>query len=135
MTNATSTPDPGRHGLLQSAAEAFVERTRALVDLMATAGSGALGALPEPVPGSVARMLHALRLLVDQMPPVTAQLDVLVQEVHAKRLSIQALQAELSALDAQLAVLERSLGPVEAWSRQWNRLRRSLDETLPPAAD
>ncbi len=135
MTDPTSTTEPGRHGLLQSTAEAFVERTRAVVEVLATAGTGALGALPEPVPSSVNRMLHALRQLVDQMPPVTAQLDVLVQEVHAKRLSIQALQAELSALDAQLAVLERSLAPVETWSRQWNRLRRSLDETLPAATE
>ena len=133
MTDPTGTAGPGRHGLLQSTAEAFVERTRAVVEALAAAGSGALGVLPEPVPSSVDRMLHALRQLVDQMPPVTAQLDVLVQEVHAKRLSIQALQAELSVLDAQLAVLERSLAPVETWSRQWNRLRRSLDETLPTA--
>ena len=67
-----------------------------------------------------------MRRLADQMPPVTAELDVLVHEVHAKRLSIQALQAELAALDQQLEVLERSLVPVQAWSRQWNRLRRAL---------
>jgi hypothetical protein len=53
--------------------------------------------------------------------------------VHAKRLSIQALQAELAALDEQLAILERSLAPVQAWSNQWNRLRQSLTEALPPA--
>jgi len=128
---ATSSPEPGKHGLLQTAAEAFLDRTRAVVEMVATAGSGALGALPEPVPSSVGRMLRAMRLLIDQMPPVTAELDVLMQEVHAKRLSIQALRAELDALDRQLAVLEKSLAPVEAWTRQWTRLRESLAETLP----
>ena len=55
MTDPTGTPDPGRHGLLQSTAELFVDRTRAVVEALATAGSGALGALPEPVPSSAAQ--------------------------------------------------------------------------------
>lgn len=120
------------HGLLHSTVDAFVDSTRAVVEAMASAGSGALGALPAPVPDTVTRMLATMRRLADQMPPVTAEIEILVQEVHAKRLSIQALQAELAALDDQLEVLERSLAPVQAWSRQWNRLRRSLTETLPP---
>jgi len=45
-------------------------------------------------------------------------------------LSIQALQAELGALDRQLEVLERSLGPLKAWGRQWDRLQHSLTESL-----
>jgi hypothetical protein len=119
-----------QHGLLHSAVDLFLDRTRAVADLVAGAGSGALGALPAPVPATVGRMLTALRQLADQMPPVTAELDVLVHEVHAKRLSIQALQSELAVLDDQLAVLERSLEPVQAWSRQWNRLRHALVDTL-----
>lgn len=119
------------HGLLQSAVDRFVDRTRALVDVMATAGAGVLGTLPEPVPATVTGMLSSLRHLVEQAPPLTAEFEVLVQEVHAKRLSIQALQGELTALDAQLEVLERSLAPVEAWARQWNRMRSALVEALP----
>jgi hypothetical protein len=110
--------------------EAFVDRTRAVAELMASAGRGALGVLPEPVPSAVGGMLGALRQLTEQMPPVTAELDVLVEEVHAKRLSIQALQAELKALDSQLAVLERTLAPVQDWTRRWERLRTSLAATL-----
>lgn len=123
------------HRLLQSAVDLFVDRTRAVVDVMATAGAGALGVLPEPVPATVTGMFASLRHLVEQAPPLTAEFEVLVQEVHAKRLSIQALQAELSALDAQLEVLERSLAPVEAWARQWNRMRSSLVEALPHEPD
>lgn len=119
-----------RHGLVQSAVDVFLDRTRAVVDLMASAGSGALGLVPEPVPSTVTRMLVSMRELAEQLPPVTVELDILVQEVHAKRVSIQALQAELAALDRQLEVLERSLSPVEAWSRQWNRMRVSLTDLL-----
>ncbi len=119
-----------RHGLVQSTIDVFLDRTRAVVELMAAAGSGALGAMPEPVPATVTRMLGSMRQLAEQLPPVTAELGVLMEEVHAKRLSIQALQAELAALDNQLEVLERSLAPVESWSRQWNRMRHSLAETL-----
>lgn len=120
------------HGLVESAADLFLDRTRALVDLMTAAGSGALGVVPEPVPTTVTRMLTSLRRFVDQAPPLTAEIGVLVQEVHAKRLSIQALQAELAALDAQLDVLEKSLAPVEAWALQWNHLRASLADALAP---
>jgi hypothetical protein len=123
----------GQHGLVHATFDAFVDSTRAVVEAVAAAGSGALGALPGPVPDTVARMLATMRRVVEQMPPLTAEIDIVVQEVHAKRLSIQALQAELAALDEQLALLERSLAPVQAWSAQWNRLRQSLTEALPPA--
>ena len=126
---------PGHPGLVHTTVELFLERTRAVAEQVAAVGSGALGVMPEPVPAAVTRMLASLRQLADQVPPVTAELEVLVEEVHAKRMSIQALQAELSALDRQLEVLERSLAPVEAWSRQWSRIRATLADTLPGGGD
>lgn len=137
---ARRTPKPAtdadeRHGLLQATIDVFLDRTRAVADLMANVGSGALGKVPEPVPSTVTRMLASLRQLAEQAPPLTAELDVLVDEVHAKRLSIQALQAELAALDRQLEVLERSLGPLQDWGHQWQRLQRSLVATLNPSAE
>jgi prefoldin subunit 5 len=62
-----------------------------------------------------------------------SELDVVLQEVHAKRLSVQALQAELAALDRQLEVLEQALAPVESWMHQWDRLRAAVAEALAPA--
>jgi len=118
-------------GMVHAAVDTFVDSTRAVVDLVAAAGSGAVGALPAPVPDTVTRMLTSMRRLAEQVPSIGAELDVVVNEVHAKRLSIQALQAELAALDQQLEVLEKALVPVQGWSRQWNRLRKSLEETLP----
>jgi len=119
-----------RNGLLQSAMDEFVARTRAVANLVGTVGSGALGAMPEPVPTTVNRMLKSLQQLVDQAPPFTAEFDVLVEELHAQRLTVQALQAELTAFDHQLEVIEKSLAPLESWAHQWTRLRQSLTETL-----
>lgn len=119
-----------RRGLLQATVDTFLDRTRAVTELVTSASVGALGHAPEPVPAAVHRMLLALRQLAEQAPPVTAELAVVIEEVHAKRLSIQALQAELTALDHQLEVLERALAPVEAWNRSWDRLRTSLTQTL-----
>ena len=123
-----------RNGLLQSAMDEFVARTRAVANLVGSVGSGALGAMPEPVPTTVTRMLKSLQQLVDQAPPFTAEFDVLVEELHAQRLTVQALQAELTAFDHQLEVIEKSLAPLESWAHQWTRLRQSLTETLRTAA-
>jgi hypothetical protein len=116
--------------MFQSTIDVFLDRTRAVTELMAGMGGEALGRVPEPVPSAVNRMLSSLKQIVEQAPPFTAELDVLIEEVHAKRLSIQALQAELNALDHQLEVLERTLAPVEAWGRNWDRLQRSLGDAL-----
>jgi hypothetical protein len=122
-----------RRGLLQASVDVFLDRTRAVAEMMAAAGSGALSLAPEPVPSTVNRMLESMRQVAEQVPPVTAELDVLVEEVHAKRLSIQALQAELRALDHQLEVLEGALAPMQAWTRQWERMRRALTHLDVPA--
>lgn len=117
-----------RRGVLQSVMEELLERTRALAGLVGTLGSGALGAVPEPVPSAVTGVLSSLQQLIDQVPPFTAELDILVQELHAKRLTVHALQAELTAFDRQLDVLERSLKPLEGWAHQWAQLRGSLTD-------
>jgi hypothetical protein len=123
-----------RNSLLQSAMDEFIARTRAVANLVGSVGSGALGAMPEPVPTTVTRMLSSLQQLVDQAPPFTAQFDVLIEELHAQRLTVAALQAELSAFDHQLEVIETSLAPLESWAHQWTRLRQSLTDTLRASA-
>ena len=123
-----------RYGLLQSALEELLERTRDVANLVGSVGSGALGALPEPVPATLSRMMKSLQQLIEQAPAFTAEFDVLIEELHAQRLTVQALQAELSAFDHQLDVLEKSLAPLENWTHQWTRLRQSLTETLQPEA-
>lgn len=125
-----STVRSAGHGLLHSTVDVFLDRTRAVAELVAAAGGSALDRAPDPVPAAVTRMLTSMRQLTELVPPLTGELDVLVEEVHAKRKSVQALQAELGALDRQLEVLERTLAPVESWSRQWTRIRSTLAEQL-----
>lgn len=129
--------DPG-HGRLHSAFDVFVDRTRAVTELVTSAGAaGARAVVPDPVLGPVNRMLASLRTIAEQAPPLTDELDVLVEEVHAKRMSIQALQSELGALDHQLQILEATLAPVQSWTHQWGRVQHallsSLDGSVPPS--
>lgn len=124
--------EPGR-ALLQSAMQEFLEGARAVVALVGSAGSGALSAVPQPVAAPVTRMLISLQQLIEHAPPLTEELDVVLEEVHAKRLTVQALQAELAAFDSQLDILQKSLAPLEVWAHQWTQLRQSLTETLSSA--
>src|SRR5664279_805762 len=130
--------DSHRNSLLQAAMEEFIQRTRSVASLVGSVGSGALSAMPEPVPATVTRMLKSLQQLIDQAPPLTEEISVLIEEIHAQRLTVQALQAEMAAFDHQLDVLEKSLAPLETWTHQWARMRQSLTENLqtaPPEPD
>lgn len=98
---------------------------------LASAGGSVVGVTPQPLRHALATMARS----VDQLPSVAAQVDVLLQEVHAQRLGLQAVQAELAALDSQLAVLEHSLAPVAAWGHQTSRLRTSLADALEQLPD
>lgn len=111
-------------GPLGAAFEDFLERTRALAESLVSAGSGALGAAP--LPGAVTGLVGSLRQVVEQVPPPTAQLDMFLQEIRAKRALVHALREQLAAFDAQLDTLERSLAPLQAWGRQWSRVRSAV---------
>ena len=116
--------------LLQASLDEFLGRARAVTDLVGSIGSGAIGAVPDLVPDTVTRMLLALQQLVEQVPQLTNEVDVLLEGISAKRLTLQALQAELAAFDSQLELLEKSLAPLQSWTDQWSALRGSLSETL-----
>lgn len=98
---------------------------------LASAGGSAVGVTPQPLRHALAGMARSM----DQLPSVAAQVDALLQQVHAQRLGLQAVQAELAALDSQLAVLEHSLAPVAAWGHQTSRLRTSLADALDQVPD
>lgn len=106
-------------------------QARGMTRRLAMAGASAAAVTPPPLRHAVASLARSL----DQLPSVTEQLDVLMAEVHAQRLSLQALEAELAALDQQLGILERSLAPVAAWSHQSSRLRASLADMLEQLPD
>lgn len=119
------------HEMPHSAFDVFLDRTRAVVDLVTSAGTaGARAVVPDPVLVPVTRMLTSLRTIAEQAPQLTDELDVLVEELHAKRVSIQALQSELGALDHQLQILEATLAPVQTWTHQWGRVQHALLNAL-----
>lgn len=120
-----------RSGMVQSTFEMLVNSTRALTEMVTHAGAtGARAVLPDPVAQQAGRMLGSLRSVLEQAPQLTDEFEVLVAELHAKRLSIQALRAELDALDSQLAILERALEPVHVWSQQWSRVQHALLDAI-----
>lgn len=120
-----------RRGLVQSVSERFLSTTRALVDQVAQVGAaGAQAVAPGPVLSSAHHMLGAMRRAVEEVPQVGTELEIVMREIRAKRLMIQAVTAELAVLDDQLEVLERALAPVQAWSNQWGRLQHSLLHAL-----
>jgi septal ring factor EnvC (AmiA/AmiB activator) len=89
-------------------------------------GVSAVGVAPAPLRHALASVARSM----DELPSISQQLDVLMSQVRAQRLAIQAVEAELAALDDQLAVLERSLAPIAAWSHQSARLRSALADVL-----
>ncbi|MEZ7240495.1 hypothetical protein QYS60_22345 [Rhodococcus sp. GXMU-t2271] len=115
-----------RFGLLGSAMEELLERTRAVADEVASIGSGALGSIPDPLSRPADRMLASLREVMELAPPVFTEFDALVEQLHAQRKSVQALQAQLSAFDRQLEVVEKSLAPLQGLAHQWTRLQQTL---------
>lgn len=123
-------------GIVHSATDLFLSSTRALVEQLAQVGSASAQAvLPDPVVSSANRVLDSLRSVIESAPQVSAELEIIVKEIQAKRLTIQAITAELAVLDDQLRILERSLAPLQAWSTQWSKVQHSLLHALDQAED
>ncbi|WP_346772737.1 hypothetical protein [Rhodococcus sp. 14C212] len=97
-----------------------------MADAVGSIGSDALGAIPEPLSAPANRMLGSLRQVMELVPPVLTEFDALVEQLHAQRKSVQALQAQLSAFDRQLEVVEKSLAPLHGLAHEWSRLQQSL---------
>jgi hypothetical protein len=120
----------GPAGFVRAASEELFEQASALADLLRRAGSGAVAELPGPLPAAATEMLGSMRRVVENVPAPTAPLDMLMQEIVAKRALVRAMQEQLASFDAQLEVFERSLVPLHEWSRQWEHLQASLLEPL-----
>ena len=124
-------PRQEHEGIVHSATDRFLSSTRMLVEQMAKAGgAGAQAVVPESVLSSATHMLGSMRQAVESAPQVGAELEIVLKEIRAKRLTIQAITAELAVLDDQLEVLERSLVPLQAWSAQWSKVQHTLLHSL-----
>ena len=120
-------PDPFR--LARSAAEEVVERVRGVAEALAATTSAATrqGAqLGAPVPRAVSDLLGSMTHLASAVPSPAAQLELVLQELKAKRALVQALVTQLESFDAQLEFLERSLEPLQGWTKQWASVTDSL---------
>lgn len=124
-------PRQEHKGIVHSATDQFLSSTRTLVEQIARAGgAGAQAVVPEQVLSSANRMLASMRQAVESAPQVGAELEIVLKEIRAKRLTIQAITAELAVLDDQLEVLEWSLVPLQAWSAQWSKVQHTLLHSL-----
>src|SRR6478672_8821301 len=66
--------EPGQ-GMPHSAFDVFLDRTRAVIELVTAAGTaGARAVVPDPVLGPVSRMLTSLRTIAEQAPQLTDEL-------------------------------------------------------------
>jgi hypothetical protein len=120
----------GPAGLLRAASEEFFERATAFADAVRRAGGSAVGELPGPLPGAASDLVRSMRTIVESVPAPTVPLDLLMEEIKAKRAIVRAMQEQLSSFDAQLDVFERSLTPLHEWSRQWEKAQSALLEPL-----
>lgn len=119
--------------MLRAAADELFDRVRTLSDVMRSAGGTALGAVGNaPLPLAAADVLSSLRSVVEQAPPPTAALDLMLEEIRAKRALVKAMQVQLASFESQLEVLERSLQPLHEWGKQWSRLQATLGASLRP---
>lgn len=125
-----------RRNIVASAVDRFLSSTQALVGQVAhVAGAGAQAVVPEAVLSSANQMLESMREAVESAPQVGEELEIVLQEIRAKRLTIQAITAELEVLDHQLDFLERSFAPLQAWSAQWSKVQQTLLRTIVPPSD
>ena len=99
--------------------------TRAAAGALDSAVADQLDHLPAPL-AAAGHQARALVTALVHMPLPTAEVQALVEQLHAQRRSIQAMEAQLTALDHQLKLLEDSLHPVEVWVGQVQDLRDAV---------
>ena len=103
-----------------------------LTEAVVSTGSDALGKVAGPLPGAASEVLTTLRSTIVQMPSPTASLDLILEEVKAKRALTRAMIVQMESFDAQLEILEKSLTPLQEWGQQWTALQSAVLEPLRP---
>ena len=110
---------------VRHAAGSAVGHTRDAAEALDTALAAVLAGLPSPVTAAGQQARDALRVLAHVTLPVD-EVQVLVEQLHAQRQSLQAVQAQMAALDHQLELLESALAPVEHWVGRLQDLRDAV---------
>ena len=110
---------------LRHAAGSAVGHTRDAAEALDAALAAAFDGLPPPVAAAGQQARDALRVLARVTLPVD-EVQVVVEQLHAQRQSLQAVQAQMAALDHQLELLESALAPVEQWVERVQDLRAAI---------
>ena len=116
-------------GISRRTADEVMERIRLLADTVRSTAGRPLGALGAPVP-VVGELAASMQRLVEGVPTPVAQLELLLQEVKAKRAMVRAFQEQLVSFDKQLEVLERSLEPMREWGERWSSVQEAMTDSL-----
>jgi hypothetical protein len=116
-------------GISRRTADEVRERIRVLADAVRSTAGRPLGALGAPVP-VVGELATSLQRLVEGVPTPVAQLELLLQEIKAKRAMVRAFQEQLTSFDKQLEVLERSLEPMREWGARWSSVQEAMSDSL-----
>lgn len=85
------------------------------------------------VPGLPAGTLPGAALPGFPLPPATLsaqQLQVVLDDLAARRAQVQALRAQLGTFDQQLGTLEASLQPLLEWARTWAGVEGAVADFL-----
>jgi hypothetical protein len=116
-------------GISRRTADEVMERIRVLADSVRSTAGRQIGALGAPVP-VMGELAASMQRLVEGVPTPMAQLQLLLQEVKAKRAMVQAFHAQLESFDKQLEVLERSLAPMMEWGERWTSVQETVTDSL-----
>jgi len=129
---ADAGPQPAGLGAdyLRDASELMLSQFRAATEMAMSAGRLTMGADGLPSTEAAAGVLAYLQKLAAQTPLPSAQLDLLIKELQAKRALIGALQLQLGAFEQQLEMMEKSLQPLQEWGQQWSDVQKSLTDAV-----
>jgi len=106
-----------------------MDRIRILADAVKANATRPLGAIGAPVP-MVGELATSMQRLVEGVPTPQAQIEMLLQEVKAKRAMVRAFAEQLGAFDKQLEVLEQSLEPMKEWGERWSSVQNAMSDSL-----
>lgn len=114
----------------RSTIRGITQPVHAVVDkVVGVTGSMATG-VATVLPGPVGAVVHLLHQVLDEIPTLDSELDVVAEAIHAQRLTAKSVAAQLTALDAQLGVLESAIAPLQQWGHRWRGVRVTIENLL-----
>jgi hypothetical protein len=112
------------------AADDVLARLRALAQIAVASGDSSRESLAAALSSATSDVFGSVRDLVMQVPTPTVPVDLLIEEIRAKRALVEAMQVQMASFASQLEVLERSLAPLQSWGRQWSSVQDGIADLL-----